>query len=142
MYTFGYGCRTDIIKWKSDAYKTLLEMVKKDIYIKKEFEDYFKENKSKFENEVDCFEYWSENVFEGDTNLVSGIEGIVVELINNQYHETVFTYEDCCIFVQATIPIDEDDYVPTQKEIREVLAKYLNPLIEEPVTVGWYDVYY
>ena len=141
MYTFGYGCRTDIIKWKPDAYKVLREMVRKDEYLEKEFETYSKEE-SGFDNESDCFEYWAENVFENDTTLVSGIEGILIELINNQYHEEIFTYEDCCIFVQATIPIDEDDYVPTQKEIREVLARYLSPLIEEPITVGWYDVNY
>lgn len=141
MHTFGYGCRTDTINWKDNAYDTLLEMVKQDKYLGNDFKKYYDDNISEFDTEAECFEYWVDCVYENDTGLISGIEGIIVELINGQYQSEVFTYEDYCIFVQATIPIDEDDYVPTQKEIREVLAKFLNPLIKEPISVGWHDVY-
>ena len=91
---------------------------------------------------MECFDYWMDCIFEDDTTLTSGIEGLIVELINDQYNDSVFSYEDCCIFVQATLPVDKADYIPSQKEIRAILAKYLNPLIEEPITVGWYNIYY
>ena len=142
MHTFGYGSRTDNIKWKDEAYEILLEMVRKDKYLDKDFREYCNDNKNEFDSEAECFKYWADCVYENDTSLISGIEGVVVELINNQYYQdNVFNYEDYCIFVPATIPIDEEDHIPTQKEIREILAKYLNPLIKEPISVGWYDVY-
>ena len=142
MNTFGYGTRMDKVTWKKDAYIILYEMVKKDEPLFKEFKEYYEEKKDSFENELECFDYWMDCIFENETTLVSGIEGLIVELINDQYNDSVFSYEDCCIFVQATLPVDKDDYIPSQKEIRAILAKYLNPLIEEPITVGWYNIYY
>ena len=83
--------------------------------------------------------------YENETFCSTGLEQLIADYINDHVfsHETVFRYEDCVLGVEPTIPDDEEDKkrLPTKKQIQEVLAEYLNPLLEEPLHIGWYGIY-
>ena len=76
-------------------------------------------------------------------NGFDGLEALIADTINELEFggELVFTYEDYILGVTAYIPEDEEDIknYPTQKRIREIFAEYVNPLLEEPVTINWFD---
>lgn len=83
--------------------------------------------------------------YENETFCSTGLEQLIADYINvNKFgYETVFRYEDYVLGVEPTIPDDEEDKkrLPTKKQIQEVLAECLNPLLEEPLHIGWYDIH-
>lgn len=94
------------------------------------------ESKEKF---VDSYEN------ESLTFCSTGLEQLIADYINDHVfnHEVVFRYEDYILGVESTIPEDEEDKkrIPTKKQIKEALITYLNPLLEEPFHIGWYDIH-
>ena len=73
-----------------------------------------------------------------------GMEGLLARVIDDAEFEgeEYFLYRDECIYVSAMIPVDEVDKqsMPTQKDIRTLLEKYLFPLLEAPAEVEWVDI--
>ena len=54
----------------------------------------------------------------------------------------MFYEGDCLIYVPADIPADDEakEKMLTQKDIQRILSEYVNPLLEEPAEVKWYEV--
>lgn len=73
-----------------------------------------------------------------------GLEGLVARVIDDAEFEGAeyFITRDDCLYVPAIVPVDNEDKqaMPTQKDIQKLLAEYLNPLLETPVSVGWVEV--
>lgn len=80
----------------------------------------------------------------GDESSGCCMEGLIARFINDREFDGAdyFVGRDGCLYVLATIPVDDEDRqaMPTQKEIQSLLAKYLNPLLEEPATIDWLEV--
>ncbi|MBQ7428382.1 hypothetical protein [Butyrivibrio sp.] len=107
---------------------------------KEDSEQGYDENLSVAENYENFMEYYKNE----DTDN-AGIEGLIADFLNEKYHggRYVYCYEDYCIVVAATIPVDEEEknFLPTQADIQRELAETVGPLLEEPVTVKWLDIF-
>ena len=140
---YGYGIDTssDDFKLKPDAAKRLWEMAKNIDWVKESYQDYC------FDNDLDPDGGFEEDYiedYEDDNTYNTGFEALLTDVINELVDpvEKPFVYDDCVIVVPATIPANDTEKASmlTQQKIREILAEYVNPLIEEPVVVGWYQV--
>ena len=138
---FGYGVDISRTQFVADAAKYTLEhYATKDIL--DEFEDYCKEYEDLVEEGIaeSCFV----EDYMDDVHCVDGIEAILIRCINdNECHgKDVFLYDDYCIYVGARIPANDDEKAEllTTESIRTILAKYLNPILTEPVSVKFLEI--
>ncbi len=140
---YGYGIDTssDDFKLKPNAAKLLWEKAKNIGWIEEGYEDYCHDNdldpNGGFEGE------YIED-YENEYTYNTGLEALLTDVINEFVDsvEKPFVYDDYVIIVPATIPANDAERASmlTQQKIREILAEYVNPLIEDPVVVGWYQV--
>lgn len=82
--------------------------------------------------------------YENDSTGTSGFGALMVDTINAclYAHEKVFVLCDMCIYVTAYIPEDgnESRRLPTRKEIRDILARYVTPYLEETGEAKWLSI--
>lgn len=138
----GYGIVTDSLKWANNAYETLFSWALKDKDLKEEIEAYYQENRDDYSSAEACFYDFVEDWYENETFLWGGIEGLVTDMINTFEYDgdTVFYYEDCCIYVPAYIPLTKNSRVITQEDISRVLDKYLSPLVDGIISADWQNI--
>ena len=138
-----YGIDCSKVQWKGDA-----SVIMVDTYAKRNesfWKDYltYCEDQEYDPEDPDSKSAWIDDYF-NDCYLWEGYEGFLTDVINHECFdgETEFCYEDYILGVRAYIPEGDEDMtkIPTKKKIREILAAYVNPLIEEPVTIEWYDI--
>lgn len=144
MYQAYYGVNTDSsIHWKKDA--NVLFMDK--FYLSTE---YGKETYATYceDGELDPNNPESKEDFVDSYEGASGgfgLVGLIADYINDYEcnHNVVFRYDDYILGVMPTIPAnnEEKDNMITREKIEELLQKYLNELLEEPVSIEWYDIY-
>lgn len=80
--------------------------------------------------------------YENENDATMGLPALLADLINEiEYNDqyVIFHYVDCVLHVAANIPYDEEERntFPTQKEIQELLEKYLEPLLNELPIPDW-----
>ncbi len=140
---YGYGIDTssDDFKLKPDAAKLLWKMAKNIDWIEETYEAYCADKNL---NPDDGYEEAYIEDYENEFACSTGFEALLTDVINEFVDpaENPFVYDDCVIVVPATIPANDTEKTSmlTQQRIREILAEYINPLIEKPVVVGWYQV--
>lgn len=121
---------------KPDAAKYVFEHYATDD-LRDDFKEFCDENPDLVEDGT-AVEVFVEE-FEDDITCTSGIEGFLVRCINDaeSYKQHEFMYDDYCIYVGARIPEDGSDRqrMLTKADIRRVLAKYLNPILEAEAVV-------
>ena len=143
MY-IGYGIDTssDNFKLKENAAEKLWKKVKDIDLLMDDYEEYCAANDLD-SKESESFEIYVEN-YEDEDSLFAGFEALLVAVINEEIDPPTrpFTYDDYCIVVPAGIPADDKEKAAmlTQQRIREILAEYVNPLIEEPVVITWLNI--
>lgn len=75
----------------------------------------------------------------------SGIAAFLVRCINDNECPTAnaFSYKDYCLGVKARIPANDEEKAKmlTQEDIRRILVKYLNPILESDVTVEFLEIF-
>lgn len=141
MY-YGYGINTasDDFKLKKDAYEILWEIAKDIDWVKEDYEMYCSDN------ELDPDEFYDKFIddYENDTMCTTGFEAFLTDVINtlvDQVHDP-FVYEDYCIVVPASVPANDAERASmlTQKQIGEIIKKYVDPLVEKAVCPSWYTI--
>ena len=143
----GYGVITSKCEYKPNAVLLLREKALENDDILHAFYVYC-ENYGFQTNEDDAWvsfvENYDDEVIEGTLITGSGFEGLIARVIDDAEFDgdEYFVCEDCCMYVPADIPFDEEEKqkMPTQKDIRTLLAKYMNPLLKSPVVVEWLDI--
>lgn len=137
----GYGIDTSSIKWKNDSHKTLMDLYLKDEANKSTYVDYCYNNGLTPDDEA-SMEDFVEN-YENETYGWFWREGMLTDIINiTEFNgEHVFRNEDGAIFVTAYIPADKKSTIVTQEDIRNILAKYISLVSEEPATIDWLTIY-
>lgn len=140
-YDFGYGADMSRMNFKQGAAEYIIENLASP-RLRKEFEQFCEDCKDECEvfpstgedfgmlEQADSFAAEYEDYY-----CNTGIEALLVACINDNEcgGEEVFFYEDYCIYVPARIPEDDKakEKMLTQERIREILAKYLNPIITD-----------
>ena len=141
--TMGYGIVEDDLKWRDDADQILVDRYVRTGELADDYLEYCQEN----DLDVDSLEAKEEYVadYENTTFFWAGREGLLTDVINNERfgNEVIFRNEDYAIYVEAYIPVDEDDRAkyPTQIEIQKILAEYLQGLTTEPATFEWLTIH-
>lgn len=153
MADFGYGVdlSSSKVKWKDDSQKQVFLRAIKHKELKDYWDEFLSAIYENAESEAPGFEPSEEDVadfvdqYEHETFGWCGAEGMLAEVINLERFDgkDVFAYEDCCLYVGARIPKDdaERQKMPTMEEIQSILAEYLNPLLEELVTVEYLEIH-
>lgn len=141
----GYGIRLDTnFQPKNDAATLLVDRIinAKDSAILADYKEYCKDN-SLDENDVEAKESFVDD-YENEQTCGSGLEQLAVDFINEEKfdNEQVFVYEDCTICVLAYIPKEKNTILPSQEDIRRIIADYINPLIKEPVDIEWLQIHF
>ena len=140
-----YGVNTDSkIRWKENASIIFMdEFYLKDDNNKKTYVTYCEDNDLDPED-TESKEEFVEN-YENETYCWHGLEGLIADHINDCEcnHNVVFRHDYYILGVMPRIPENnkERDTMLTQENIKILLTKYLNPLLEEPVIIDWYDIY-
>ena len=69
----------------------------------------------------------------------SGMNGLIADVINTERANGPFMFRDCCIYVEATLPEDDDERenMITMKQIREFLTEYVGPLVRNKLCFEW-----
>lgn len=129
-----YGVDLRKVKWKKDVCWLIINLfyITNDKH-RAEYAEWCAENgfsteddesKTSFANEL-----LSRPYFWADIDMLT-------DIINQDCFggTKIFRYDDFWLYVEAYIPDDEDRVkIPTKRQIQAILAKYLNPLIQEPV---------
>ena len=131
-YTLGYGVCLSNLEFKENAAYLLLKHHMTDTLMDK-YKETFETNDGNYAMLTPTTAEIFAKEYQNDKTLATGLPAMIVEIINeerNLVHHP-FTYEDQCIYVQASIPIDIDDKntMLTQKDIQRILREYLNPII-------------
>jgi len=139
----GYGISTDSLSWNQDHTRTLLRRISLGSTPKsyKKFTDWHSENAEEDETEEDAFDRFLCE-YENDTYYWSEFEGFLADVLT-ETSKTQFRYEDCCIYVEPTLPYSRDDSVISQVEIAATLKFWLEPLVDDPsdIKIGWLDIH-
>lgn len=143
MFDKGYGCVLSNCSFKEDATVIILDNAlnsgNDDLYHKYavfcDNQGYAWDEEESKRAFVECFD---------DEYTGCGLEGLIARVIDDAEFDGAeyFITHDDCLYVSAEVPVDDEDRqaMPTQKEIQSLLAKYLNPLLEEPATIDWLEV--
>lgn len=139
---FGYGVVMDDAEFKIDAAKYVLDnFATKEILA--EFDEFKKDNPDLVDEDEAKVIFVDE--YEDHTYYESGICGLLVKCINELEcgGEHKFEYQDYCIYVGARIPSDNKEKIKmlTQEDIRKILTKYLNPILEGNVSLGFLEIH-
>ena len=131
-----FGICTSLCKLKSDAYERLLAMMSDRMN-----QDYLEQRdriKAKYpdasENEL-IRAYIEEEgwcIWDLITNKINN-----VEFGKGDYP---FYWEQEKLFVRNRIPLNEYDAPYTLKQVEEILHRWIDPLLEEPVYPTWYSL--
>lgn len=139
----GYGVILDKCKFKEDAVLLLMDRA---LELNDEILDAYAVSCSNYGFSRDTAEakrFFVEN-FTDDYGCGSDAEGLLARVIDDADFDgaEVFVSKDGCLYVQATVPADDEEkeILPTQEEIRNLLAIYLNPLLEEPAEICWLNI--
>ena len=143
MLDKGYGVILSECKFKEDASVTILDYAlnsgNDDLYhsyaVFCDNQGYAWDDEEAKRAFVECFD---------DEYTGCELEGLIARVIDDAEFDGAeyFITRDDCLYVSAEVPVDEEDKqaMPTQKDIQKLLAEYLNPLLETPVSVGWVEV--
>lgn len=139
----GYGVILEQCKFKSNAVEILMDrfaLENDDI-----LDDFaiLCSNYGYYQEDAEAKRVFAES-FHDRYGCGEDAEGLLARVIDDAEfdgHE-IFVSKDGCLYVQAAVPAndEEKEIMPTQEEIREHLAKYLNPLLEEPAEVLWVTI--
>ena len=152
---FGYGIDLDTCKLKKEANKLLEELVMKTKKTKETYLSY-SIDRAAYPDMTDMTDMEFEKelrdsrieAYENDIHIWGDFEGLLADVINEtefgtRYGESgrTFYLDAGCLAVLATVPKDDEERAKllTQKEIRDILTKYLNIFAEEPekIEVKW-----
>lgn len=144
MKQSGYGIVTDNLEWTFNMYDVLLGLLKRDKSpLLENFADYRRGIEDNDVDETDAFADFCEE-YENETFCWNGVEAVIVDHINlHRFRgETVFRYEDCCIYVEPYIMDDRKETwrYPTISEINSIFQDYMNPLLAVPQYVKWHTI--
>lgn len=136
----GYGVELDKLQLREDYPQRLLEKAigaelieQDDIFYNLNIKALNEAPYSELEGVIDeydaCNGHW-------------GLGGLLADLLNVKLGSRIFEYADYCLYVPARIPADKKERLAmlTQEQIRKILARELNPLLVESVTVGHVEV--
>lgn len=146
----GYGAICTNITWKKNASQMLASKFTGTmrLFFESDLEDYRFDHPDATEDE---FAPIFVDEYENHTYLWGGILGALVDVINeNEFNEAVKfrvadtrdMYGELAIYVSAEIPEDETerDAIMTKTQIRNILAEYICPLIEDGMHFDYVDV--
>ena len=140
----GYGAEIKDPKWKESIYSTLLSMFGPSL--KKNFASCYEE-----ENEGDTEEEYAEffcSYYENQTDGWSGIIGLVADIINENefdsapvFHAYFNGFADA-LYVSLDMPEDavERSTMMTKQQVREIIAKYLCPLLDSGIRFDYINI--
>ena len=140
-YGYGIDLSSDDFKFKPTAEDILWEKAEGINWVLDAYSGYCQYNE--LDPEGGFYREFIED-YENNMTLHTGIEAFLADVINELVDpvEKPFIYDDFVLCVPATIPKNEAEKASmlTQDQIRDILAEYVNPLIEKPVTVDWYKI--
>ena len=141
MTEMGYGVAEENLRLRLTAYEKLQELVNGCPELRIRWEEYLEEHETPGEDTDDLFEDWAE-AYENETTGESGIWALLCDIINGTEYgwDDVFRYEDCCLYVAATLPANKNSRVITQEDVCHMLSKYLTPLVMKTADVRWYEI--
>ena len=143
MAGYAYGITTDTWKMKDNAYEILYKMIKKHpkSHLRQMITDYYLTNKESDEYGEEAESFFDFTEWYENEQLNSGIEAVITDLINDLEFNSkyIFEYDNWAIYVRPYIPKDDDykDKYPSQEKIRQILNKYINPILKAPQAVDW-----
>ena len=135
MSYLGYGidCSKDSYRYRPDAMKELWERAKNIDWVKEGYAEYCGSNELDPDDEETYTEYMESYEDALQRTYNAGTEGFIADVINTLSGTAgnPFRYRDSCIFVEATLPEDDDDrnVIPTKKRIREIFEEFVGPLV-------------
>ena len=139
----GYGVILAKCKFKEDAVLLLMDRA---LELNDDILDEFAilcSNYGFSQDTAEAKRFFAES-FSDDYGCGSDAEGLLARVIDDAEFDgaEIFVSKDGCLYVQATVPADaeEKEIMPTQADVRDLLAKYLNPLLEEPAEICWLNI--
>lgn len=133
---FGYGVDTSRVEFKQDAAKYILKNLASQEVLD-EFEGYCADNADLVEDGT-AEEMFVEE-YEDSVSYATGIFGLIVRCINDNEcgGADIFEYDDYCVYLGARIPANDAEKAKmlTQEDVRRILAKYLNPILQCDVSI-------
>ena len=150
----GYGIECSLVKWKSDVKEIIInELIPQTTEIarrlgqwkldKKKHKDYEGMSEEEFDEAInDLFVEGYAYTF----NHTAGMEVLIADIINEieslDVEITAFHFNDDCLYVPASIPINDYDKEKflTQVRIDEILSKYMSLLADEPAEIKWHKI--
>lgn len=140
----GYGIITEDLRLRENAYELLLEDIRNSKWeLKKDIQEFLEENKD-FNSDAEAFKAFVEK-YENTTYLWDGIEGLLVDFINYKefFDREYFRYEDCCVYVEATLPYDDYERakLPTVTQIDDIVEKYFPRYFRNVRKAEWLEIY-
>lgn len=140
-YAYGIDLSKDYFKFKKNAAELLWNKAKTIDWVQEAYADYCEDND--LDPDGGFYDEFIDD-YENDTTYNSGIEAFLADVINEFVDpvEKPFIMDDYILAVPATLPVNDSEKVVmlTQQRIREILADYVNPLVEKPVVVDWYTI--
>jgi ATP-dependent protease Clp ATPase subunit len=142
-FNIGYGICLDNVQFKPDAAYLLLSQHMTDIILE-QYTELFETSDGApamlTPQTADAFA----KEYQNDETCARGLPALIVDIINEErdFIRHPFTYEDQCIYIPATVPIDNEDRdaMLTQKDIQRILSEYLTPLVTESFECNYLDI--
>lgn len=143
MFNIGYGVCLSNLQFKKDAAYLLLSQHMTD-YILEQYTEMFETSDGEPAMlTAETAEAFAKD-YQNDETLAHGLPALIVDIINEERNliRYPFTYEDQCIYIQATVPIDAEDRnaMLSQKDIQRIFAEYLQPLVEQNFKCDFLDI--
>lgn len=144
MSFYGYGIDTSkaSFDYRSDAEDMLWEKIRGIDWVKEDYAgfcddfDFDPADSGTYSEYMDTYE---------DNSLGTGnagINGLIADVINTERANGPFMFRDSCIYVEATLPEDDDEResMITMKQIRELLTEYVGPLVSNKLRFEWLQI--
>ena len=139
----GFGLDLSSVECKPDAAEMLWKRAQKFDAIKLKYTNFCELiDYEPGQDMTGLFEEFLEE-YEDDTGMVEGFEGLLLDTLNAAAGSKVFKYEDYCIFVEATLPKDEEarKSMMTQEMVCGLFAAYASDLFEKPPVITWHIIH-
>lgn len=145
MSFYGYGIdtsNTESFVLRPDAEDILWEKIRDIDWVKEDYAgfcDGIGLDPADSETYSDYMDEYEDNTLGTDN---SGMNGLIADVINTERVDGPFYYRDSCIFVEATLPEDDDEResMITMKQIRELLTEFVGPLVSNKLRFEWLQI--
>ena len=148
LYMKVFGIDTSECILRSNAYSDIMKLMIPEIqqdyednreYICEDYPDY---------SENEMIEVYFNEYYQPQNGVAeNSVWGALAESINTKefnsklYGGWPFNADGYTLFAWPCIPYDENSLIYTQKQIIEIIGKWITPLLEVPVNICWHTLY-